>query len=203
MNLDRVDILIINSLMEDGRKSFRQVSREINVSAPTVELRFNRMKKLGIIKNIEPIFDVEKIDDVIVGLVYIKANPLELTNVINNLTLISEIKSIFTITGDYNILVKIIAKDLNQINEIVSSKIYHIKGIVSVSSQIITKTIKDESSFTLKESQPLIARCIYCYNDIKNHPKIVKTTNSEKYFCCNSCLVLYKKKYGEIDTFSR
>ena len=203
MNLDRVDILIINSLMEDGRKSFRQVSREINVSAPTVELRFNRMKKLGIIKNIEPIFDVEKIDDVIVGLVYIKANPLELTNVINNLTLISEIKSIFTITGDYNILVKIIAKDLNQINEIVSSKIYHIKGIVSVSSQIITKTIKDESSFTLKESQSLKARCIYCYNEIKNHPKIVKITNSEKYFCCNSCLVLYKKKHGDLDTLSK
>lgn len=203
MNLDRVDILIINSLMEDGRKSFRQVSREINVSAPTVELRFNRMKKLGIIKNIEPIFDVEKIDDVIVGLVYIKANPLELPNVINNLTLISEIKSIFTVTGDYNILVKIIAKDLYQINEIVSSKIYHIKGIVSVSSQIITKTIKDESSFTLKESQSLKARCIYCYNEIKNHPKIVKTTNSEKYFCCNSCLVLYKKKHGQLDTLSK
>lgn len=203
MNLDRVDILIINSLMEDGRKSFRQVSREINVSAPTVELRFNRMKKLGVIKNIEPIFDVEKIDDVIVGLVYIKVNPLELTNVINNLTVISEIKSIFTITGDYNILIKIIAKDLNQINEIVSSKIYHIKGIVSVSSQIITKTIKDESSFTLKESQSLKARCIYCYNEIKNHPKIVKITNSEKYFCCNSCLVLYKKKHGELDTLSK
>lgn len=200
MNLDRVDILIINSLMEDGRKSFRQVSREINVSAPTVELRFNRMKKLGVIKNIEPIFDVEKIDDVIVGLVYIKANPLESTNVINNLTLISEIKSIFTITGDYNILIKIIAKDLNQINEIINSKIYHIKGIVSVSSQIITKTIKDESSFTLKESQSLKARCVYCYNEIKNHPKIVKITNSEKYFCCNSCLVLYKKKYGELDS---
>lgn len=200
MNLDRVDILIINSLMEDGRKSFRQVSREINVSAPTVELRFNRMKKLGVIKNIEPIFDVEKIDDVIVGLVYIKANPLESTNVINNLTLISEIKSIFTITGDYNILIKIIAKDLNQINEIINSKIYHIKGIVSVSSQIITKTIKDESSFTLKESQSLKARCVYCYNEIKNHPKIVKVTNSEKYFCCNSCLVLYKKKYGELDS---
>lgn len=200
MNLDRVDILIINSLMEDGRKSFRQVSREINVSAPTVELRFNRMKKLGIIKNIEPIFNIEKIDDVIVELVYIKANPIELTSIINDLTLISEIKGIFTVTGDYNILVKIIAKDLNQINEIVNSKIHHVKGIVSVSSQIITKTIKDESSFTLKESQSLKARCIYCYNDIKNHPKIVKVTNSEKYFCCNSCLVLYKKKYGELDT---
>jgi Lrp/AsnC family transcriptional regulator for asnA, asnC and gidA len=186
--------------MEDGRKSFRQVSREINVSAPTVELRFNRMKKLGIIKNIEPIFNIEKIDDVIVELVYIKANPIELTSIINDLTLISEIKGIFTVTGDYNILVKIIAKDLNQINEIVNSKIHHVKGIVSVSSQIITKTIKDESSFTLKESQSLKARCIYCYNDIKNHPKIVKVTNSEKYFCCNSCLVLYKKKYGELDT---
>lgn len=203
MNLDRIDILIINSLMEDGRKSFRQVSREINISAPTVELRFNRMRSSGIIKNIEPIFDIEKIDSIIIGLIYLKVNPLELTNAINYLSVVSEIKSIFTITGDYNILVKIIAKDLNQINEIVDNRIHDIKGIVSVSSQIITKIIKDEPGFTLKEGQSLKARCIYCYNDIKNHTKTIKIINSEKYFCCNSCLTLYKKKYGEIDIISK
>ncbi len=197
MGIDRIDVLIINSLMEDGRKSFRQVSREIKVSAPTVEHRFNRLRQLGIIKGIEPIFDIGKIYDILTGLVYLKVNPSELTNVVNNLFLISEIKSIFTTTGDYNIIVKIITRDLDELNEIMNNKIHCIKGILSTSSQIITKTIKDESRFTLKESHSLKARCIYCYNDIKHHTKTIQITNSEKYFCCNSCLTLYKKKYGE------
>ncbi|MGD9534136.1 MAG: Lrp/AsnC ligand binding domain-containing protein [Candidatus Nitrosocosmicus sp.] len=203
MHIDRIDILIINSLMEDGRKSFRQVSRETKVSAPTVEQRFNRMKKLGIIKGIEPIFDIEKIEDIISALVYLQVSPTSLTNIIDNLSLISEIKSIFTITGKYNIVIKIVAKDLSQLNEIVNNRIYSISGIISISSQIITQIIKDEIGFTLKEGHSLKARCIYCYNDIKNHTRTIRINNSEKYFCCNSCLTLYQKKHGELDTIAK
>lgn len=35
IKLDNIDFAIITSLMQDGRKSFRQISREINVSTPT------------------------------------------------------------------------------------------------------------------------------------------------------------------------
>ena len=202
MHIDRLDILIVNSLMEDGRKSFRQISRETKISAPTVEHRFNRMKKLGIIKGVEPIFDIEKIKDIISELIYLQVNPVDLTNVINDLSLISEIKSIFTITGNYNIVIKIIAKDLIQLNDIVNNRIYGINGIISISSQIITRIVKDEIGFTLKEGQSLKARCIYCYNDIKNHTSTIKINNSEKYFCCNSCLTLYQKKHG-LDVISK
>ncbi|MFL6457435.1 MAG: AsnC family protein [Nitrososphaeraceae archaeon] len=38
---DKVDLAIINSLMQDGRKSFRQIAREIKVSTPTVESRYD------------------------------------------------------------------------------------------------------------------------------------------------------------------
>ena len=202
MHIDRLDILIVNSLMEDGRKSFRQISRETKISAPTVEHRFNIMKKLGIIKGVEPIFDIEKIEDIISELIYIQVNPVDLANVINDLSLISEIKSIFTITGNYNIVIKIIAKDLTQLNDIVNNRIYGINGIISISSQIITRIVKDEIGFTLKEGQSLKARCIYCYNDIKNHADTIKINNSEKYFCCNSCLTLYQKKHG-LDVISK
>lgn len=42
--IDEIDLAIINSLMKDGRKSFRQIAREIKVSTPTVESRFSKMK---------------------------------------------------------------------------------------------------------------------------------------------------------------
>jgi DNA-binding Lrp family transcriptional regulator len=49
MKLDNIDIAIINSLMQDGRKSFRQIAKEIRVSTPTVESHFTRMKDIGLI----------------------------------------------------------------------------------------------------------------------------------------------------------
>ena len=72
--LDNTDIAVIKSLIQDGRKSFRQIAREIKVSTPTVESRFSRMKGLGIIKNIQPIFDIERIDNQMSALIFIKTN---------------------------------------------------------------------------------------------------------------------------------
>lgn len=41
--LDDIDVAIIQSLIQDGRKSFRQISREIKVSTPTVQARYERL----------------------------------------------------------------------------------------------------------------------------------------------------------------
>ncbi len=72
--LDKIDLGIINSLMQDGRKSFRQIARETKVSTPTVEARFSRMRGLGIIKNVQPNFDIEKIEGQMSALIFLKTD---------------------------------------------------------------------------------------------------------------------------------
>ncbi len=55
--LDDIDIGIVNSLKEDGRKSFRQISRELDISTPTVQARYQRLVNIGLIKSISPVID--------------------------------------------------------------------------------------------------------------------------------------------------
>ena len=59
--LDKIDTAIINSLMEDGRKSFRQISREINISTPTVKNRFQNLVNMGLITSIVPVLNTSKL----------------------------------------------------------------------------------------------------------------------------------------------
>jgi Lrp/AsnC family leucine-responsive transcriptional regulator len=61
--LDKVDIAILNSLIEDGRKSFRQIGREIKISTPTVQARYRRLVNLGFIKSVSPVLDMSKLDN--------------------------------------------------------------------------------------------------------------------------------------------
>ena len=61
-SLDETDIAIINSLMEDGRKSFRQISRELKISTPTVKFRYQRLTNIGLIKKVVPIIDATKLE---------------------------------------------------------------------------------------------------------------------------------------------
>ena len=61
IELDSFDVSILKSLFKDGRKSFRQVSRETGISTPTVKARFERLVNIGFIKTVIPIIDFEKI----------------------------------------------------------------------------------------------------------------------------------------------
>jgi DNA-binding Lrp family transcriptional regulator len=58
---DGYDISILKSLFKDGRKSFRQVSRETGISTPTVKARFDRLVNIGFVKGVIPIVDFERV----------------------------------------------------------------------------------------------------------------------------------------------
>jgi DNA-binding Lrp family transcriptional regulator len=62
VDLDNMDIAILKSLMEDGRKSFRAISREIKVSTPTVKSRYERLVNMGLIKSVKPEIDLSKVN---------------------------------------------------------------------------------------------------------------------------------------------
>jgi DNA-binding Lrp family transcriptional regulator len=60
--LDNYDVLILNSLLKDGRKSFREISRETGITTPTVKARFSRLVNIGFIKSVSPILNFELIE---------------------------------------------------------------------------------------------------------------------------------------------
>ena len=62
LRLDEVDLAILESLLEDARKSFRQVSREINVSTPTIMKRYERLVNVGLIKAVSLNLDLGKLE---------------------------------------------------------------------------------------------------------------------------------------------
>ena len=63
LQLDNNDIAIIKSLLKDGRKSYRQISRETGITTPTVKARFERLVNVGFIKGVLPIFDFGKVNN--------------------------------------------------------------------------------------------------------------------------------------------
>jgi DNA-binding Lrp family transcriptional regulator len=62
LQLDKFDVLILNSLLKDGRKSFREISRETGITTPTVKARFSRLVNVGFIKSVSPILNFELIE---------------------------------------------------------------------------------------------------------------------------------------------
>lgn len=62
-SLDNIDIALLESLIKDGRKSFRQISREIKVTTPTVKARYERLVNIGLIKAVSPVLDLGMLEN--------------------------------------------------------------------------------------------------------------------------------------------
>src|SRR5919109_3446507 len=62
LQLDDYDVSILKSLLKDGRKSFREVSRETGITTPTVKARFTRLVNLGFIKSVSPVLNFDIIE---------------------------------------------------------------------------------------------------------------------------------------------
>ncbi len=63
VELDEYDISILKSLFDDGRKSFRQISRETGITTPTVKARYERLVNVGFVKKIIPVIDLRKVQN--------------------------------------------------------------------------------------------------------------------------------------------
>lgn len=202
--LDKIDMLIINSLMEDGRKSFRQISKEIGFSTPTVESHFSKLRGLGIIKNIIPTFDLERLEHGVSAFVFVKTHTARTFSLAKKLAEFKEVGSIYSITGDNNLLFKLTCDSPEKIEEVIRTKITPIKGIESISFQLITRTMQEIQGLPLREGLEIKLRCDYCDNEIIKNARVLKVGPYERQFCCGSCVTLYKQKYrGGIQSISK
>jgi DNA-binding Lrp family transcriptional regulator len=63
LQLDGYDVSILKSLLNDGRKSFREISRETGITTPTVKARFTRLVNVGFITSVSPILNFDIIEN--------------------------------------------------------------------------------------------------------------------------------------------
>ncbi len=111
IQLDKTDIRIINALMEDGRRSYRELARQTSVSPPTIESRVEKLLKVGLIRKIVPIIDIDKLDSGNSALISIKADISKMDKVVERLAEMEEVTGIFATTGEGNLLLRVFVSD--------------------------------------------------------------------------------------------
>jgi hypothetical protein len=143
---------------------------------------------------------MEKLDNIVQAMIYIKTNPAYLNEVISELKAISETTHLYSTTGEYSLMSKIIVSNNTHLYDTIQ-KVSAIKGIDSINHQVIVKTLKDDQDVYVGKQALLKINCDYCDNPIhSSSAKILNTNSFEKYFCCNSCINLYKQENKVIST---
>jgi len=139
--VDPIDVKILEELKKDGRKSFKEISDIIEKTEATVRRRVSKMQKEGTIKH----FTVEyELDTKPKTSATIKIEPdfKEIKRILVELKKIEEITSIWRLSGDCGLFMKVDIQSIEEFNPLIEEIISQIAGIKIVETCFITDIIK-------------------------------------------------------------
>ena len=127
--LDDLDMKLLFELTKDGNISVPILSKKLGINASVLYSRIKRLVKKKLIKK----FTID-IDNSLLGIgvkatVGINRDPKLKIEISKRLLVVDEITSISEVTGRFDIMVQIYAKDLENLHTVVIEKIGKIEGI--------------------------------------------------------------------------
>lgn len=185
--------------MKDGRLSFRQIATQVGVTTPTVESRVKRMTESGVIKKIAPILDIDKVEKGVAALLMLKVGLGKVNETLEKLTPLDEVRSIFLSTGSANMVVRVATSSNEAFQKFLDEQVAAL-GADVVSSEVITRTVKDEQGVALYGEMAVALVCDFCGGEISGKPFTFNVGEGKRFFCCRTCLSDYKAKYANNKT---
>lgn len=150
-SLDKLDRKILGLIAEDARIPFLEVARSCNVSGAAIHQHIQKLTNLGILLGSQFLIDPEKIGYetcAYIGL-YLK-NPEDFDRVVEALKKIPEVVECHITTGDYDLFIKIFARNNHHMMDIIHDKLQPL-GLSRSKSLISFKTVIDRP-FPIEEN---------------------------------------------------
>jgi Lrp/AsnC family transcriptional regulator, regulator for asnA, asnC and gidA len=130
LNLDKLDLQIIHSMMEDASISYADLGKKLFVSGGTIHVRIKKLQEMGIVKGTKLHVDLKQLGYDITAFVGIFLEKSSLYDIVaEDLKKIPEIIRLNYTTGNYSMFLEVVAKDINQLRYVLHDQLQKIKGI--------------------------------------------------------------------------
>jgi DNA-binding Lrp family transcriptional regulator len=139
MYRDKTDERIVEYLRNDSRESFVDIGKKLKLSESAVRRRVRNLVDSGTIKRFT-IEEGEKNTTSAIVLISVDST-IETSRVSSKLTKLDGVKTVYEITGQYDISVIITAPSISEINSSIDA-LRKIPGVIDSNTVIILRTIK-------------------------------------------------------------
>ncbi len=150
---DKTDLKILKLLQENSKLTNLALAKKINLSpAPTLE-RVKRLERRGIIVSYHGVVSKEKMGlnvmtYVLVNLAWHKTNALD--NFIKKIDKIAEVVQCNVVTGDADLILKIITTDISSYEKLLFKKLSKIDEIERLKTLMVLSEVKNSTVLPLK-----------------------------------------------------
>jgi len=157
VKLDEKDLGILKLIQENSKLTAKQIAKKTGTPLTTVFAKTKRMEEFGIIKEYRAIVAPEKLSAgtaafILASVSYrAKADdaPISQRVVAEEIAKFPEVQEVHIITGDWDLLVKLRAENVDSIGKFVVDKLRLIKGLEKTLTCMVFETVKETTEVAL------------------------------------------------------
>lgn len=152
MDFDEKDIKLLNLLQEDGKQTNKELSNKLNLSVTAVYERIKKLEAQGTIAKYVALVKKERVDKAFVAFCHIKLLQHSKDYVLNfekEVANLQEVLECYHISGDYDYLLKVHVRDMDEFRDFMVKKLTTISHIGSTHSMFVINQVKHTTALTI------------------------------------------------------
>jgi Lrp/AsnC family leucine-responsive transcriptional regulator len=150
--MDSIDKQLVQHLQLDAKQTTKQLSLKLHLSVTAVYERIKKLEREGVISNYVALLNREKINKGFVVFCHLKL--LQHTREFiqefeNEVVQLQEVLECFHVSGDYDYILKVCVKDMQEFREFMVTKLTSLQHIGSTHSTFMIDEVKNTTAFTI------------------------------------------------------
>ncbi|MEJ0102454.1 MAG: Lrp/AsnC ligand binding domain-containing protein [Bacteroidota bacterium] len=130
LNLDKLDLQIIQHMIENAEISYADLGKKLFVSGGTIHVRIKKLHEIGIVKGTKLNVDLKQLGYDVIAFIGIYLEKSSLYDAVaKELQKIPEIVRLNYTTGNYSMFAEIVCKDILGLRAVLHGNLQKIKGI--------------------------------------------------------------------------
>ena len=144
--LDETDLLLLRTLCNNSKYTIKELASVVNLSPSPVFERVKRLENEGYIKKYIALIDPEKFNNGFMVFCNIKLKQHDRNighRFVADIMTINEVVECYNVSGDYDFILKVFAKDMKHYQDFVFNKLGSVESIGSTHSTFVMAEIKN------------------------------------------------------------
>ena len=143
VTMDLLDKQILELLSDDGRKSYRKISRELGVSVGTIHNRVDKLTKSGIISKFVPVINHEKLGYTLTAVIGIEIKGGSVVSLTEKEPFKNNLLAVYDVTGQFDGIIIAKFKNTFELNQFIKLLLQE-ENVTKTYTQTVLNIVKEE-----------------------------------------------------------
>jgi DNA-binding Lrp family transcriptional regulator len=137
---DRIDFGILRMLMSNARASNKEIAAAVGLAPSSCHQRIRALLKQGMLRGTHAEVDLPSLGWPLEALLFVQVAKLEAPQIdqfVHETTAVSEVRNVFLVSGHFDLVVHVVARDMEHLKRIISENFSRHASVVRVETSVV------------------------------------------------------------------